>query len=354
MANVMTQTKGRGGQAAGIVDNRDKSFREKKIKNDIQSNSRFDSVLQRRVLTIGEEDAEVRYSKRILLDDTGMPEGKFEASKTLRADQPEIILGHGTTNAIGGKDANAMTKALKSKIFKKMNYDLVFFACNTGKQPEQGLPLGRQVQTNLSEDGYENVSIQAPKGIALVLGNQFYLVTNDHPITREIRQQVESETVKPEGKKAVDDVLNLLSHMDEDSLTNEAWAHDAQVLRAKNWTKLKEKTTGTNRKTSFDVFIDAIAKKKSGFGSPSVNSIMNTQKVFDELISVKHLGLNCSPEEFEKWLEDVAQNALAEKMRDAVTEKNSETDEVSKSTGQLGNEWDKAGNPLGPAGSYFL
>jgi Domain of unknown function (DUF4157) len=317
------------------------------------------NIVQRRILTIGDEDAELRYSKRILEDQTGMASLKYDDTKELRSDQTEIILGHGSLTRIGGLDAIGMTDSLKPKLSKgEISYNLVFFACNVGlPDPQVNKSLSKQIQENLTNSGYA-VTIEAPKGIAMVLDRAFYSITAQFPVSSPERNAAVKDVVRPKLAIFIAAYLRRLSEVEEKYQSADDWEKDAAKLKNANWTKAKPSKT----KSNYQIFIEAIKTKLAEYignqgdyieeslkpidGLPSFNSIQNTYKTIQNLLVVKQgLGDEFGTQEaFDKWVEDLTHEAIALKAKENI-----ETNKIQ----EVAERYEKSGKKQIQVPSYI-
>jgi hypothetical protein len=328
-------------------------------------------TLQRRVLTIGAVDAEVRFSKARLLEDTGMAEGVFEDEKHLRDDQPEIILGHGTEGTIAGKDAAAIAGDMEKKMLPESPYHVVFMACKAGMPLQQASSLAKTVYDTLKAKGF-TLTIEAPRGIALVLANQKYLVTSDFPSPHEvdIPTQVPKEALEvdvPDAESGIwrsitpigqakQSVLRAFDQYDSILRAGVTSEPDATRLRQAQWTnkRLKARSKNSVAVTPYDVLEDALRRRRAQLlETNNLASVTTTYSVLSELETGQTLEL-LTGAEFRKWVDDLEQEYDKAKMRQKVADRRSSSDSLSTSTGSLDPaHWEKSGTGSQPSPSYY-
>jgi hypothetical protein len=320
--------------------------------------------LQRRVLTIGDEDAEVRFAARRLLEETGLPLGRFDEVDQLRDNQAEIIVGHGTLLAIGGLDPKLMADRLAAKMVAGTHFTVIFMACRAGEGVAEAPSLARAVHQDLTARGFD-LSIEAPRGLAIVFAAEHfpdarsYLVTPTLPTPPPARRATATAAALSGPQEYV---RSFLTQLDEDVHAQSAelkreLAVDAGTLHSKQLTRLRPgpKTKNKPETTPLMVFADAVAEALTR--GANARSLKNTWMILRELEVVKKLmvvdGL-LTGEELGLLIEEREEEAQTAEKATVVSARNDPRDIRSGSTARLDPAaWEVSGSRRHPTPSYI-
>jgi hypothetical protein len=320
--------------------------------------------MQRKVRTIGEVDAEVRLGKQTLIEDTGLGADKsFEESTELDPSEREVLIGHGNENAIGGYDAAKVTAAMTQKIKPDRTYNVIFFACKTGSTPRQPgteaeppRALSAKVQSALKASGFK-VTITAPKGILLVLGNKRYLVAEKFP---DIGRYPSRKTAR-DARDLVKRSLESLAALNEAEQDPKAWERDVRTQQRRGWIKKVQPTAGNawcdyfkknvqlklNDIAALDLGIpadDAVTRDKrtqAKARTKTFETLEKTLAVIRELEASAKVKM-VTAAEFKSLAADADQPAIAKRLNKVVGEGRPDQGEtMTRDLDQLGPAWQR-------------
>ena len=205
-------------------------------------------MLQRRVLTIGEVDAEVEVSQEYLARSIEplFPQsimGSFENTQKLSHQEREVLVGHGNQEAIASMSAPAFAAELAKRLDRGRHYELVLFACNVGKAPAPLDSLAHSAVKLLADGGYK-VDVIAPEALAFVVAPG--LAVTGSPYTKEVGTTAQREGARM-YVRAFEEITGGINKALEGPL-DATWQKeilaDLQTLKGKNVKAAKQALKG--------------------------------------------------------------------------------------------------------------
>ena len=228
LTKVINHSESKKSQLKRFVDNRYQTVSQTKLVNSIlkKSNSCLSNITQRRVLSLGGVDNEVKYAQKWLAQTVNQETKKFEDVEEIKSSEAEYLVGHGSSTKIGQMDSTVFKNELAKKMNKLDAYDLKIMACNTGQTKDGIDPIAKVVHVELIKDGYK-IKITAPKDqLHIVAPGQ--IITGNLPLDTE---KVDTNYYFDRRREIVNSFMEKL----EKSSTSISWKQLLQVL-----TKMRE------------------------------------------------------------------------------------------------------------------